>query len=292
MSRIGISTSIALKNVLFATDLSRRSDMALPYALSIARSYGSKVIAAHIFSEPLGLPSSLREGLAALGAAPKREMPPGLLALERKLSHVPHEMLAKVGDVWPALAGIISTRQIDLIVIGTHGRMGVGKALVGSVAEQIFRHAPCPVLTIGPAVSGEPESIADLHEILYATDFSDESLAALPYAISLAQHDKSRLYLLHIAPEPLLRETQEVVEERLQNMVPNATELACKPKALVEFGRPAEKILEVAEELGTDLIVLGVKRTPTHFELSPHLPQATAYKVVSQANCPVLTVRG
>jgi len=292
MRRIATSTSISLKNVMFATDFSRRAGSALPYALSIARSYGSRLVVAHVMPEEFGLPVAAREGLAALGAAPKRENPEGLVALEKKLSAVPHEIQMRTGDVWTELSEMICAREIDLIVIGTHGRTGVGKVLVGSVAEKIFRHASCPVLTIGPEVSGEPESIGDLHEILFATDFSDESLAALPYAISLAQHDRARLYLLHIAPDPLSFETEELVQSRLSDLVPDGAELLCKPKALVEYGRPAEKILELAEELGTDLIVLGVKRTPIHFELSPHLPQATAYKVVSHATCPVLTVRG
>jgi len=289
---IEASAPIVFKNVLFATDFSPRSEASLPYALSIARRYGSRVIVAHVGPETFGLPVAAREGLAALGATPKRENPQGLRALERKLSHVPHEIQMRTGDVWTELAEIIGAQEIGLIVIGTHGRTGVGKVLVGSVAETIFRHAPCPVLTIGPEICGEPGSIADLHEILFATDFSDESLAALPFAISLAQHDRARLYLLHITPELFSIETQQLVQERLQNMVPEAAELACKPKALVEFGPPAEKILDVAEELGIDLIVLGVKRTPVHFEFSPHLRQPTAYKVVSRATCPVLTVRG
>lgn len=292
MKQIVTGASIALKNVLFATDFSHRSELALPYALSIARNYGSKLIVGHVLAESLGFPTSVREGLTAIGAVAKRETPSGLMAIEKRLAHVPHAVETRSGDVWTELAGIICARNIDLIVIGTHGRTGARKVLVGSVAEQIFRHSPCPVLTIGPQVAGEPESIADLHEILYATDFSDESLAALPYAVSLAQHDRARLYLLHISSELLSLETEKVVVERLLEMVPDTAELACKPKALVEFGPPAEKILEVAEELGTDLIVLGVKRTPIRFELSPHLPQPTAYKVVSHATCPVLTVRG
>jgi nucleotide-binding universal stress UspA family protein len=184
----------------------------------------------------------------------------------------------------------VQREGVDLIVIGTHGRTGAGKLLMGSVAEAIFRQAPCPVLTVGPEVSGEPESVADLHEILVPVDFSPESLAALPYAISLAQHDDARLYLLHVAGRNQRGET--LLDTQLRNLIPRDPRLFCEPKVFVETGAPAEQILALAEELGTDLIVLGVKRTPSIFEATRHLPQATAYKVVSEASCPVLTVRG
>jgi len=184
----------------------------------------------------------------------------------------------------------VQREGIDLIVIGTHGRTGAGKLLMGSVAEAIFRQAPCPVLTVGPEVSGEPASVADLHEILVPVDFSPESLAALPYAISLARHDDARLYLLHVAGRYQRGET--LLDTQLRNLIPRDARLFCEPKVFVESGAPAERILELAEELGTDLIVLGVKRTPSIFEATRHLPQATAYKVVSEASCPVLTVRG
>jgi nucleotide-binding universal stress UspA family protein len=85
---------------------------------------------------------------------------------------------------------------------------------------------------------------------------------------------------------------EDALKDRLRALVPEEAQLACRPKALIEYGAPAERILSVAEEMGMDLIVLGVKRTPLYFEVSRHLPLATAYKVVSHAICPVLTVRG
>jgi len=279
-----------MKQILFATDFSKPSEKALPYALSLAKKYDAKLFAAHITSEPIGVPSSMREGLHGLGVRRAKEDGEGLARLEGEMLGVRHEVISRQGDVWTELSEIVRAEGIDLIVIGTHGRTGAGKLLMGSVAETVFRHAPCPVLTVGPEVSGEPASVADLHEILFPTDFSPESLAALPYAISLAKQDDARLYLLHVAGRYQRGET--LVDGQLRNLVPPNTRLFCEPKVFVEVGPPAERILALAEELGTDLIVLGVKRTPAFFEASAHLPQATAYKVVSQASCPVLTVRG
>ena len=97
--------------------------------------------------------------------------------------------------MWSTLSELIKTHQIDLAVIGTHGHGGLTKVFLGSVAEQIFHKAPCPVLTVGPNVSTDPVSIAAIHQILYATDFTPESLAAVPYAISLAEENQAHLSL-------------------------------------------------------------------------------------------------
>jgi nucleotide-binding universal stress UspA family protein len=257
--------------------------------LALAGKHGAKLYAAHVTPEPIGLPTSVREGLQAVGLT-QREDIEELRKLEAQLGDVPHETLLRKGDVWAELSKIIGEEEIDLVVIGTHGRTGVGKLLMGSVAEKIFRHTAGPVLTVGPAVSGEPESVADVHAILFPTDFRAESLMVLPYAISLAQTQKARLYLLHVARES--EHTETVLEARLRDLIPSDAEFFCKPRVFVEFGHPAERILALTEELGVDLIVLGVKRSPLFFEPSEHFPQATAYKLVTQAICPVLTVRG
>jgi len=290
MKQLTCEPGVSITRILFATDFSRSSERALPYALAIAEKYGAKLYATHITPEPIGLPAAAREGLQGLGVKHQRDNGDGLARLEAQLRPVQHEVLSREGDVWTELSKITRDEGIDLIVVGTHGRTGASKLLMGSFAETIFRHAPCPVLTVGPEASGEPDSIADLHEVLFPTDFSAESLAALPYAISLAQQDDARLYLLYVAGRFQRGET--LLESQLRDLVRPDAKLFCEPKVFVETGAPAEKILELAEELGTDLIVLGVKSTPLVFEASAHLPQATAYKVVSQATCPVLTVRG
>jgi nucleotide-binding universal stress UspA family protein len=89
-----------------------------------------------------------------------------------------------------------------MLVLGTHGRSGVGKLLIGSVAEEVFRRAACPVLSIGPKVSQQPAGEIQFHNILFATDFSENSLAALPYAISLAEEDQAQLTLLYVIGQP------------------------------------------------------------------------------------------
>ena len=181
--------------------------------------------------------------------------------------------------------------------MGTHGRKGVSRALLGSAAEEIFRKASCPVLTVGPRVSLNTERRLAMKEILFATDFSPESLAALPFAVSMAQEHQSNLTLLNVTGKAEVGElvhAGQYVEStlrRLQSLVPAEAELWCEPKCRVEQGSEAEKIMEVAVALGADLIVLGVHGPQGGVGATTHLLRSIAHHVVANAQCPVLTVR-
>ena len=285
-----VHSQISLKNILYATDFSRYSDAALPFALSIARKYGSTIFAVHIVSLFPFRSSSPTQAVQELAAQAMREARETMGRVPARCKEIPHETLIRRGEIWTELAKIVENKEIDMVVCGTHGRTGVSKVLLGSVAENIYRHAPCPVLTVGPNVAGEPESVGDIHTILYATDFTAESMAAAPYAVSLAQENQARLYLLHVTEVPVSRAVEKELASRLGDLVPQDAELSCAPKAFVDFGDPAQKITDLAEELMVDLIVLGPKRQPL-LRVSSHLPGATASYVVSRAICPVLTTR-
>jgi len=140
-----------------------------------------------------------------------------------------------------------------------------------------------------------------LWHILFATDFGPESVHGLPYAISLAEENRARLTLLHVAPEPgvALPEPEpgampvvdpcEVVastEKQLRALVPGGTQLWHEPEYMVEFGPPAETIVKIAAGRA-DMIVLGVKRPAA---LTKHLGAGVAYKIACEATCPVLSV--
>lgn len=286
------SARVCMENVLFATDFSKHSNEALPFVISIAQKYGSTVFVAHVHSFVTleGLPPTVE--LQALASQAMKEARASMNELELPLSGIPHEFIVCKGDIWDQLSSIVETKGIDLIVVGTHGRAGASKLLMGSVAERILRQAPCPVLTVGPNVSGEPGSIADIHTILYPTDFSAESMAAFPYAVSLAQEDQARLYLLHVLPARPTEAEETSVRERVRALVPPEAKLWCEAKVYIESGDPAQVILELAEELAVDLIVLGTKHVSRFAGTKTHLGMATAYKIVRQALCPVLSVRG
>lgn len=224
------------------------------------------------------------------------------------LAGLRHEVIIRQGDVWEQLEKLVRQEQVDLLVIGTHGRRGIGKLLLGSVAEQIFRQADCMVLTVGP--SSLPEVPIEGHRairpFLFATDFGSASLHALPFAVSSANHFGAKLVLLHVissAPLPegsrwytagdvmRTRENARVASlGRLEELASQYPELKIKAECRVEFGRPDEVILQVAKTLNSDGIIMGLHRS-THIGAASHMPWATAYEVVRGANCSVLTVR-
>jgi nucleotide-binding universal stress UspA family protein len=277
----------AIRNVLYATDLSQASAPAIPYVLEIAGTYGAKICVAHVKT---GEWSKQQEAESD--------------RLKELLKGVPHEFLVisggptalkERGDTATAILGLAGTRDIDLIAVGTHGRTGLGRVLVGSVAETIFREASCPVLTVGPRLVGDPKWAWKIREVLLATDLAPSSEAALEYAVSLAQENQARLVILNVMGKSTSgtatpsEHTLSNTLERLQRLVP-ADQLWRQPYCLVEDGDPAEKILDVAGSYKADLIVMGVR--PHAVGVATHFSRPTVHRVIAGATCGVLTVRG
>ena len=297
MNATATRTRISLKHILYATDFSPAAEAALPYVKGLSKQYEAKVHAVHVrlpATYPIVGPEMMPQYIEAAEEQAKVETQD----LHEMLASVSHDVSVTEGDLWPTLSDMVRQQNIDLIVIGTKGRTGWGRALLGSVAEEIFRRAPCPVLTVGPQISKDTQRRLEMKEILYATDFTPESLSALPYAVSLAQEHQARLTILHVLGEAEVGELvhpENYVEStlrQLRELVPSEAKSWCEPNFTVEKGPAAEKILEVATALGADLIVLGVRGAEGHMGATTHLLRTTAHRVVTQAECPVLTVRG
>ncbi len=287
--------SIRLKNILFATDFSSCSEAALPFARALASRFGSVVHLVHVLPPQPRLPLMVDyvPELDAVLQESERKMAD--LLLHQPLKDVSYEVLIRRGGLWPVLEEAIRERQVDLIVLGTRGRQGLVQLALGSVAEEIFRRAECPVLTVGPHIVPDGLTEGRINPILYATDFSAGSLNALPYAVALARENQAKLLILHAvaeAPEASPVELEEFAEssrKRLRKLLSPELEQACKPELVVVFAPPPDAILRIAREREARLIVMGAKRPG----VAPgHLPWATAHRVVCEAPCPVMTVRG
>ncbi|HXX20105.1 MAG TPA: universal stress protein [Candidatus Acidoferrum sp.] len=299
MAGVQTGSRVVLKNVLYLTDFSEPSEAALPFASSIAREYGAKVYAYHVL-----IPATYTYTTPELTAAAIEGQEEAALAnmqrVDAHLSGLPHETIVERGTgIWSSLEQAMKDYEIDLIVLGTHGRTGAQKLLMGSVAEEVFRRSHVPVLTIGPGERRGAHRGARFRHVLFATDFSAEALAAAPYALSMAQENEARLTLLHVMKEPETKPFDKATEDaissalfQLHEIVPETAESWCRPEAVVEFGNAAEQILKTAMERGADLIVLGVRGGRGVPGAATHLERATAHKVVVHALCPVLTVRG
>jgi nucleotide-binding universal stress UspA family protein len=299
MSAIETGVRLTLKNVLLLTDFSEPSELAVRFAIAVAREYGSKVHAMHVLvSVPLAYAAP--ESAAAAIEGLEEGAQAGMQELDAQLVGVPHEtMLVRGESVWSSVEQALKECEIDLVILGTHGRTGAVKLFLGSVAEEIFRQSRVPVLTIGPSVRNGAHSGGQFRRVLFATDFTAAAQAAAPYAISMAQENQARLLLLHVMRDPDPTASKRTPQDSVANvmhqlyeLVPSEAELWCRPEATVRFGNPAERILEAAIEHSADLIVLGVRDAAGHLGAATHLERTTAHKVVAHATCPVLTVRG
>jgi nucleotide-binding universal stress UspA family protein len=292
MRAIDARVRVQLKNVLFCTDFSQAADFAFPYAADLARHFGSKIYALYV-RNPADYIMVFPEGGSVPPGFTEAHAKNKLKELLAPFPDVDRQVLIEEGEVWPTIKSVVEKNKIDLIVAGTRGRTGVAKLVMGSRAEEIFRRAECPVLTIGPHLS-EHLPHTGVRQILYATDFTEQAETAAPYAISLAQEYQAGLTLLHVITTSRTgdlvqpHELAASAQRRLAELVPPESQLWCEPRFEVEEGPAAETILDVAELRKADLIVLGVRRSAG---AATHLPMATAHRVVSGAKCPVLTVR-
>jgi nucleotide-binding universal stress UspA family protein len=289
---------IELKNILYPTDFSHPSEMALPFAAALARRYGATIHALHVLdANPVVYATPEMTGMVL--EAEREQAFASMRQLESQLADLPHEIVVeRAPTVWEGVSQVISDCSIDLIILGTHGRTGAQRLLLGSVAEEIFRRSTRPVLTVGPAVRSSSHNRGHFHRILFATDYSPCSLAAAQYAVSLAEHSAARLLLVHVAeaaePRDGDRDTEISVAEmihKLYDTVPPQAQLPIPPEVLIEYGKPDERIVEAAHHRSADLIVLGVRSARGHLGAATHVQRAIAHEIVAHAPCPVLTVR-
>lgn len=288
-------TKTKLGNLLYLTDFSPISDAAIKYLKAIAEEFDSFVLVAHVVEAPeyRFVPP---EGWAVVEQASEEAAKRQLRSVEERLVGVPHQSILRYGEVWKAAADLIKAHNIDLVVVGSHGRTGLRRFLMGSAAEQIFRHANCPVLTVGPGAAKDGTRDLKFERIVLATDFGEASLAAVPMALSLAQDYQARLMLLHVVKQPLdaaesFEQRKSEAERKLRGMAAEESGPGRKVDTAVRLGDPHEEILRFAREKKADLIVLGLRRTDEHLGMATHVSRATAHAVVCTAPCPVLAIR-
>jgi nucleotide-binding universal stress UspA family protein len=277
--------------ILLVTDFSSYSVAAAPFARVLAERYNAALLVAHVISTEMELPTGTEP--ENQGREEVETEMRNFLA-QNSLSEVVEEAVVEWGPVWDTIANVIRDKEIDLVVLGTHGRSGVNKLVVGSIAQRIFGLASCPVLTVSPRAQDLWGREGKLGTVFYATDFSADSLKALPYALSAAKMDDADLLLLHVQ-EPshtgaIRPEVIERLHEQLNALLPPEVKKWCRYDTFVVVGEPSSVILEAAAERNPGLIVIGGH--PRSGPLSQiEVPLSISYRIVAHAHCPVLRVR-
>jgi len=288
MQALQTVNKISFKNILFLTDFTEASQSALAYAMGLAKHFGAQVYPAHSCDPIILTETAAPDILDEVEENSRRRL--NDLAKENNLAGTP---LFARGPVSDAIPGWINDHGIDLIVMGTHGRKGLKHFLMGSVAESIFRHATCPVLTVGPHVTVRPYHDFKGEKILFPTDLGPHAEFATQYALSIAQAEKSQVTFMHVVTleEAFQRNRAPLVAEsfkKLEKLLPPDAREWCQPELVVEVGDPIKELLGYAGTERPDLIVLGL---PAGKKFNGGFHSSVTYNVIAQASCPVLTVR-
>jgi nucleotide-binding universal stress UspA family protein len=306
LTRDGVGSpakTVDIHRILCPTDFSATSARAFEHAVALAAWYEAALTILHVTSDTI-VPFS---EVAYIGNP--MLMDPGVLdqtlsdlsALAAPARRIGLRADTEVREGGPAAEILDAARELpaDLVVMGTHGRTGFERFVLGSVTETVLRRVPCPVLTVPIHAPAHPGPMF-FKRILCATDFSPASEAAVRYAASLAVEADGSLLLVHVLDRDEARPRpgpgangheanfECAARARLRAALPAESRQWCSVEENVAAGKPGAEILRFARDRDAGLIVMGVHGRGI---LDLMAFGSVTHEVVRDAACPVLTVR-
>jgi nucleotide-binding universal stress UspA family protein len=278
--------------IVVPTDFSPSSTRAMKFAMNLARP-GARVTAVHVvdpFPYKFGPQELSQLGRQQAWASAQSSM----LNWLREGKFRTAEMTIIDGEPAPALAEFVCSNHTDLLVLGTSARRHGQRILLGSVAEEIFREIGCPVVVIGPKARFR-KNLKKVR-LMFATDLAPHSLAVLSQLSKLSARFHSEVAVLRAVPhhadipgtrKRLQKEMREklwaAADQKLRRRIKNIK---------IEFSTPAKGILNVPNRLHADAIVMGIRSGGELSRAATHIPWTLAHRVIAEAKCPVITIRG
>lgn len=277
--------------ILCPTDFSELATFALRYAAELARCSNARLLV--IYADPflppphftLGQVEELLHALERAKAATRRHLAEYVQNIVGE--SVPTE--TQLVEDTPARAILTTAREhrADLIVMGTHGRSGLSRVMLGSVTERVLRESDRPVLTIRYKPNGAPEPRVSIRRLLCPVNYTPIAMKALQHAVAVAQCSDAELTVVHVLEADAQKTTEREALAHLCEWVPEDVRLHCQVKEMIRRGDAAEQIIEAARELESDLIVLGAQHK-RFFDTT--VIGTTTVRVTRHAPCPVLVV--
>ena len=278
--------------IILATDFSPASVAARSIAVRMAMLFKCRILIVHVFQYVV----RHQYGMMPVGwmiEIIRKDVRRQMQEAEDALTQMGIETKTLlVEDGFPAIEIVNCSKayQLPIIVMGTHATAGMERFLLGSNAEGVLREADCPVITVGPHVhiAGAPEAIGRL---LFASDFSRESLDAAPFVAMLRDTAASMLEVLHVQTDIDAVETSETpCFDSLRAAFDTPVTIRRNPATeyvTLHGAAVAQAISNEAERLPADLLILGVKRASS---FAAHLAPKVAFQVIAAAPCAVLTI--
>jgi nucleotide-binding universal stress UspA family protein len=291
---VPVVPALQLKRILYTTDFSEASRLALPIVSAISRKYGSQVYAVNVCSQLSGRMSTIE-------ATPIREQQEqdakaemARLVETSGLEQSQTRPLVRTGGAAEEISQIAAEQRVNLAILSTHGRTGFKRLLMGSVAEALLHSLSCPILTAGPHLGSRFQHWSEIKTVLCPTDLSPESRAVFPCVSSLAAEYRAKIVALHVVPPQSEGGPDEKGRERLRAEMKELffpqIDPRCQLELVIAEGDRVTKILESAKALDADLISFGVREGGK--VMLTHFRETVTYKIVLEAECPVLTFRG
>jgi nucleotide-binding universal stress UspA family protein len=297
-----------IQRILCPVDFSEGARHALEHAIVFAKWYAAQITVFHVYSAPQPLVPVLTVpgDVPLLPALQPEEVGEEVRRFCRPLTPADVSLAFAVKEGSPAKEIVRHADDIsaDLLIMGTHGRGGFERLILGSVTEKVLRTTQRPVLTVPPPVHTPAPGPATYKTILCPLELSEASSRALEYALSLAKEADARLILLHVVegvtehPHPSeaahfnVPEYHRYLEQdamtRLKAAIPDEARTWCQPEERVESGKAYREILRVAADTRAELIVMGVHGKGA---IDRWLFGSTTNHIIREATCPVLTLR-
>ena len=288
------------KLILCPIDFSEFSARAYRHALSLAEHYRARLVVQHVvelwqypcadFAASVKLYDDFCESLCEKGKKRLQEF-----VNNNAHDGIQAELVVQNGsDALESILSLAQAREADVIVMGTHGRRGYDRLMLGSVTDRVMRRAPCPVLAVccppsDTVAAGAEGDIHHLSRILFCVDFSENSERALEYAMFVTTEYDGELTLLHVLEEgdspAKTEEAMATATEQLDKLIPQERRQTLKIKTAVRVGSPYRQIVQFALETQIELIVMGVRGRGA---LDLAVFGSTTYRVIQLGSCPVL----
>jgi len=282
-----VASVVALHNVAVATDFASSSEHAVEHALALARHFGATLHLLHLVRPSRFAYSPEMMGAIDAAAVRDSEAYTARLTGTHHLDGVRLERWVEQGEIFEIVPDFVREEHVDLLVVGTHGRSGLPRLVLGSVAQQIFHSVRCPVLVVGPRAQGVPREL-QLKKVLFSTDLSPESLAAVPWVVTAVREWHTTLDVLHVCSsgKPEHAERMEQLRRRLDAALTPEEQAGVQMHLLP--GKPMPCVTDFACRHHADAIILGLN---PHRGLYDGPFWTHAYEIMRHAPCPVLSVR-
>lgn len=291
--KIGLNRASAFNRVLVTTDFSSASHSAFQTALDIARLFAAKLTVLHVFEYSADVPphdggqlvemdSLLQDARTRLKELQRDALQAGLQC----------ETAIRCGLASMTIHEFIVEQKIDLTIMGTSALHGFERLIFGSTAEAVLRKSPTPVITVGPRADSGGVSHRE-RPVIFATDFHTVTVHAIRLASRIAEATDSPLHCVHVLPRSLEGGVQaavipSILNEALQHVAATAGIAFFHPICATTYGSEVSNaVVDYAKQHNAKLIVLGVRQASL---ASTHTPAHIAFRIITEASCPVMTM--